>query len=166
MGIFIFVLVYFGFMVEMSSWQFRWIWPSLGLSLATLAPVLPYGIHLLLIWTLPGYSFIENPMAVKDDLPVVAAQLDDWAAANGYESGDIAAGEVYLVPRGGKLASIQIRHLWRPNVFDRWEMTWRGLKSNAPDYAVTLIGSATTKQSVVLQSRRLFEWNQPAIALR
>jgi hypothetical protein len=165
MGIFIFALVYFGFMDAGAtwSWQMRWIWPTLGLGLAAFVPVLPYGVILLIISPPAGYVMVETPVVLDSDLPTVAVQLDDWARENGYQNGDNATGEVYLVPRGGKLAAVQTWHLWRPNVFDRWEMTSRGLKSKAPDYALILIGSANAKQSVVLPHRRLFDPNLPAI---
>ncbi len=164
-GVLIITLVYVGFMDAGStwSWQFGWIWPTLGLGLATLAPVAPYAILLIIFSPPAGYTYIETPMLVNDDLPAVAARVDDWARENGYVTGDSAAGEIYLVPGGRKIAAVETRHLWRPNVFDRWEMTVGGLKSKAPDFAPILVGSARAKQSVVLPERRLFDPTQPAM---
>jgi hypothetical protein len=139
--------------------------PSLGLTLATLVPILPIGYILLMMSTFSSKHFgtFETPLAVKRDLADVTAALGAWADEHGYQEGDNSAWDVQTVPQGDKLARIEVRHLWRPNVFDRWEMTTHGLQNRTPDIALTLIGSAKSKESVVLLSAKFSNVDQSAI---
>jgi hypothetical protein len=77
---------------------------------------------------------------VSSNLQDVSLRLSNWVETHGYWSADDTDWNVNAVPRGENLAKVMVRHFWRPSVFDRWEMTGRGLTSKAPDFAVELSG--------------------------
>jgi hypothetical protein len=54
---------------------------------------------------------------------------------------------------GGRLATVEQRHFWRPSVFDRWRMTLGGLQRAAPDFALQLVGDTAGHKTIAVISQ-------------
>ena len=101
-----------------------------------------------------------------EDLQTVVARLEGWANANGYEKGDTSRWTLNSVPQRQTLANLERLHFWKPNVFDRWQMTPTGLRRASPDLSFQIISSAKSKETIVNYlahtggEDRLFDWEE------
>jgi len=121
-------------------------WPAVGLALATLLPLAPYAFALMLGFDRP---YVQE-WRVNEDMQFVVNGLDNWAEENGYVQGDFSGWKLYAVPgNGSALANVEVKHLWQPNVFDRWQMTTTGLQRKSPDLVLEIVSSAKTKETAV-----------------
>jgi hypothetical protein len=123
--------------------------PTVWLTLTTIVPNVPLGIALLFAIsgrTSSGFTF-QAPSQL--DLAAVVSRLEKWASENSCREGYSSAWKVSSIPQGEPLAEVQLRHYWRPNVFDRWQMTPKGLKRKGPDVVVEIVAGTKSKQVTV-----------------
>lgn len=143
-----------------SQFSFGWSkigWPAMQLTMSFLLPLLMYVIVLFPLVTLvSGTMFFSAPHVVKtpEDISSVVARMDAWAATHGFSMGDEFSWKLIQVPKGESLARVEQRHLWRPNVFDRWQMTRLGLQRIAPDISLEIVGNASGKETVIALASR------------
>jgi predicted Ser/Thr protein kinase len=176
MGLIAFLATYISLLADGETmWDLSWpkyFWPSVGLGLAALAPALLYGL-ILQAHSFGPFSYAAT-VPSKNDLPTVVAALGKWAEENGYEKGDDGTWSLHAVPQGGKLADVYVQHLWEPNVFDRWEMTWNrglfgcpGMRTRGQDIQLEVISSAKTKETVILiHSHSGSSFNELIVSMR
>ena len=88
-------------------------------------------------------------VTTEQDVRSVLARLDAWATTHQFVRDKDFSWYVKRLPQQDTLAQVELRHLWRPSVFDRWHMTWAGVQRAAPDIALEIIGDANGKQTVV-----------------
>jgi hypothetical protein len=115
-------------------------------------PLGPIGFSLLMEDVFTGEvnsSTGTAPVVLKVDLATVMSRLDNWAAANGYQIGEDSTWLLNPIPSGDPLAKVELRHLWQPSVFDRWQRTFSGLKRKTPDLALEIVGSTRSKETSV-----------------
>jgi serine/threonine protein kinase len=132
-------------------------WPPLQLTFMTLLPLAPYAFAMFVVPDAMGTRFRDQgqPVTVDADIKTVMQRIDAWTEAHDFASGDFYSWQVNRVPTGGALATVEQRHYWRPNVFDRWQMTLRGLQRAAPDFALEIIGDAAGHKTTATVSARL-----------
>jgi hypothetical protein len=136
--------------------QTRWNpfgWRSVGLTLATLFPVFLGWWALLIVSDAYGGGLAGaaiGSVAAKGDLSKAIKGIEEWAGQNGYQAGDVDEWILFPVPRQlDALAKVRLLHLWRSNVFDRWQMTRAGLQRKSPDLALEIVASGKGKEMVV-----------------
>jgi hypothetical protein len=79
----------------------------------------------------------------------VLARLDAWATTHQFVRDKDLSWYVKRLPQQDTLAQVELRHLWRESVFDRWHFTWAGRQRAALDIALEIVGDANGKQTVV-----------------
>jgi hypothetical protein len=140
-------------------------WPAIQLTMLTVAPALVMGFVLFLILPLSGrtmHGTAARNVQASDKLESVLSRLDRWVLVNDYAMGDRSAFEITQLPKGEKLARVELRHLWKPSLFERWEMTTSGLQRRAPDIAVELIGAESGDQTAISLRARVRQGDDAA----
>jgi hypothetical protein len=85
----------------------------------------------------------------------VQMALQKWAVENGQARGDNMSWNLNTVPRGTTVAQAALFNAWQPSPFDRWQMTWSGLRQITPHVAARIVGTAQPLQSNVVFSAKM-----------
>ena len=107
-------------------------------------------------------SFPIKNLTVNASVEQVSAALAKWAEQNGYAPADQMRWDIQTVPKGDKLGQVALFQAWKPAVFDRWQMTRRGLCRISPHVVVQVIGSDQPLESVLTISTGRVSQSAPA----
>ncbi|PYK62562.1 MAG: hypothetical protein DME21_05905 [Verrucomicrobia bacterium] len=78
-----------------------------------------------------------------------AQAIEEWAQRAGYATGDQASWLLATVPKGEVVGEVRLIQAWKPSPFDRWRMTWRGLKRISPHLVLKTISGSNPVETVV-----------------
>src|SRR5256885_16553125 len=76
----------------------------------------------------------------------------DWSSdvcSSDLASGDEASWLLATVPKGEVVGEVRLIQAWKPSPFDRWRMTWRGLKRISPHLVLKTISGSNPVETVV-----------------
>ena len=127
-------------------------WPSVAMALLIVLPLIPYSFVLFIVSISNAIfvgDFASESVRVPSDLKTVVERMQGWAGEHGFVEGDFAAWHIQSVPGDKRLATADIRQLWRPNMFDRWQMTSHGLVRISPHLVMQSVADEQTKETVV-----------------
>ncbi len=86
---------------------------------------------------------------VRANVKQASDALHQWAAEHGYESASTGWG-VLTVPKGERVAHVEVFHAWKDSPFESWRMTGIGLQRSFPHIAVQVDGTDKPAQAEVM----------------
>ncbi|MDZ4401795.1 serine/threonine-protein kinase [Prosthecobacter sp.] len=110
-------------------------------------------------------KFTATPVMVAATPRQVEMALHKWAAENGYARGDDNRWSVDTVPKGQRVAEVALFNAWKASPFDRWQMTWSGLRQITPHVTVQTVGTDKPLQTMATYSGSMMQFDAQETAL-
>ena len=83
------------------------------------------------------------------DVDAVQSALGGCLLRRGFFPCSVAYFSFDAVPKGARLGQIRLLQYWKPNPFDRWRFTWRGVQRITPFFVVQLISSEKPAETLI-----------------
>ena len=94
-------------------------------------------------------KWLNRSVRAKFTVEQTAEAIEEWAQRAGYATGDEASWLLATVPKGEVVGEVRLIQAWKPSPFDRWRMTWRGLKRISPHLVLKTISGSNPVETVV-----------------
>jgi tRNA A-37 threonylcarbamoyl transferase component Bud32 len=83
------------------------------------------------------------------DVDAAQSALGGCFIRRGFFPCSLAHFSLDAVPKGARLGQARLLQYWKPNPFDRWRFTWRGVQRTSPFFVVQLISSEKPAESLI-----------------